>query len=419
MNPDFRSLWRLLIAQAQGVFNDNAAKLALIGLAPLVLTATEAGWVTDLLAVLLVLPFVLFSPICGWLADRHPKRHVIRFALWLQVALTLLMTLALWQRLIWCAIALFFLLAVQTCLLSPAKQGALKEMVGSAHLTHAVSWLESLTITGILLGGLAGGGLFRWLDSLFNNPWRGAAACFLTLTAGCALTVMVFGNVKTAGAQSRDPFTLSLFWNHFRDLAYLWPLRELLLPALGIAYFYSLGGLLYLVIVSVGRELHPNSSEAVLVSGEYLAIMGGGIILGALLVIRLAKHWSAIRLVPLGGLGMTASLLALALLYPAGGLYISALLMLGVCSSLFIVPLNTHLQDHAAEDRRSRVIAAANLLLNIGGILAVAFHALLENIFRLHLRAQFLIMFAIMLTVSVAAWRIIARVTSGQHPRVA
>ncbi|MDR1190333.1 MAG: MFS transporter [Verrucomicrobiales bacterium] len=405
MQPDHQSLWRLLVAQTQGVFNDNAAKLALIGLAPLVLTAAEANWVTDLLAMLLVLPFVLFSPLCGWFADRYPKRRVIRFALWLQVAITLLMTLALWLRLIWPAIALFFLLAVQACLLSPAKQGALKEMVGSAHLTHAVGWMESLTIAGILLGGLVGGGLFRWFDRLLDNHWHGAAACFLALTGGCVLAVLVFGNAKTAAAQSRDPFTLSLFWNHFRDIAYLWRIRELLLPALGIAYFYSLGGLVYLIMVSVGRELHPNSSAAILVSGEYLAIMGGGIILGALLVIWIAKHRPTIGLVPPGALGMSAALLTLALLHPEGAWYIGALLVLGVFSSLFIVPLNTYLQDHAAEDRRSRVIAAANLFLNLGGILAVAVHALLENILQLTLKTQCLAVFAAMLIVSgIAFW---------------
>ena len=399
-HPDHRSLWRLLIAQTQVVFNDNASKLALISLAPLVLSATEANWVTDLLATLLVLPFVIFSPLCGWLADRYPKQYVLKYALYLQTALMFLMIFALWLHLLYFAIVVFFLLALQACIFSPAKQGALKEIVGSAHLTHAVGWMESLTIFGILLGGLAGAGLFAWLDGVFNNPWHGAAGCFIGLTLGCILSIFVFGNAKTAGSQSRDPFTWSLFWNHFRDIAYLWRMRTLFLPALGIAYFYSLGGLLYLIMVSVGRFLYPDSSKAGFISGEYLAIMGGGIILGALMVIWIAKHRPTMGLVPLGGVGMAASLLALALLYPAGGLYIGSLLALGVFSSLFIVPLNTWLQDNAAEDRRSRVIAATNLLLNLGGVVAVACHALLENILQLQLKTQFLALFAAMFIVS-------------------
>jgi sugar phosphate permease len=101
--------------------------------------------------------------------------------------------------------------------------------------------------------------------------------------------------------------------------------------------------------------------------------------------------------------------LALALLYPAGWLYIGSLLVLGIFSSFFIVPLNTYLQDNAAEDRRSRVIAAANLLLNIGGILAVAFHALLENVLHFELRTQFLLTFGVVLVVSVVAFRLVPR----------
>ncbi|MDR1304664.1 MAG: MFS transporter [Verrucomicrobiales bacterium] len=400
MQPDHQSLWRLLIAQTQVVFNDNASKLALISLAPLVLSAAAADWVTDLLAALLVLPFVIFSPLCGWLADRYPKRLVLKYALWLQAALMFLMMLALWRHSLPGAVAVFFLLALQACVFSPAKQGALKEMVGSAHLTHAVGWMESLTIFGILLGGLAGAGLFAWLDGAFNNPWHGAAGCFIALTLGCVLSVLVFGNASTAGAQSRDPFTWSLFWNHFRDIAYLWRVRRLFWPALGIAWFYSLGGLLYLIMVSVGRFLHPDSSRAGFVSGAYLAVMGGGIIIGALLVIRLAKHRPVMGLVPIGSLGMTGALLALTLLYPAGWPYVVSLLLLGIFSSLFIVPLNTYLQDHAAEDRRSRVIAATNLLLNLGGVAAVAIHALLENVLRLRLPAQCLIAFTAMLIIS-------------------
>jgi MFS family permease len=401
MQPDHKSLWRLLIAQTQVVFNDNASKLALISLAPLVLSTTGANWVTDLLATLLVLPFVIFSPLCGWLADRYPKQLVLKYALYLQSLLMFLMIFALWLHSLYFAIVVFFLLALQACIFSPAKQGALKEIVGSAHLTHAVGWMESLTIFGILLGGLAGAGLFTWLDGLFSNHWHGAAGCFIGLTLGCILSVFVFGNAKTAGSQSSDPFSWSLFWNHFRDIAYLWRMHKLFLPALGIAYFYSLGGLLYLIMVSVGRFLYPDSSKAGFISGEYLAIMGGGIILGALLVIWIAKHRPVMGLVPVGGIGMAASLLALALLYPAGWPYLSSLLVLGIFSSLFIVPLNTFLQDNAAEDRRSRVIAATNLLLNLGGIVAVAFHALLENILKLQLKMQFLSLFVTMLAIGV------------------
>jgi MFS family permease len=409
MQPDRKSLWRLLIAQTQVVFNDNASKLALISLATLVLSEKNAGYVTQVLAALLVLPFVIFSPLCGWLADRFPKRLILKYALWLQTALMFVMMFALWLQALWLAVLVFFLLALQACVFSPAKQGALKEMVGSAHLTHAVGWMESLTIFGILLGGLAGAFLLGFFDNRLNQHWPAAALCFAALTAGCFLSIWVFGSAKTAGSQSRDPFTWGLFWNHFRDLAYLWRERRLLWPALGIAFFYALGGLLYLMMVSVGRHLHPGGNRAGIVSGEYLAIMGGGIILGALLVIRIARRRPTLGLVPLGSAGMAGALLAMALLHPAGWIYLGVLVLLGVFSSFFIVPLNTYLQDHAAEDRRSRVIAAANLLLNLGGIAAVGVNTLMTSVLDLSLQTQFLLACAPMLVISAGICRCLWR----------
>jgi acyl-[acyl-carrier-protein]-phospholipid O-acyltransferase/long-chain-fatty-acid--[acyl-carrier-protein] ligase len=160
-------------------------------------------------------------------------------------------------------------------------------------------------------------------------------------------------------------------------------------------------------MISIGLLLHPDNSKAGFISGQYLATMGGGIILGALTVIWIAKHRPVMKLIPVGGIGMSASLLALALLHPTGRLYIGALLILGIFSSLFIVPLNTFLQDSAAEDRRSWVITATNLLLNLGGITAVALHALQENILQLQLKTQLLTLFAIMTAVSIATCRLL------------
>ncbi|MDD5262407.1 MAG: MFS transporter [Methylacidiphilales bacterium] len=390
MNSSQSSLWRLLIAQTQVVFNDNAAKLVLIGAAPLILSKTEADWVTDLLAVLLVLPFALFSPLCGWVADRFPKKTVLRRALYLQGFLILILTGALYFHQLKPAIAVFFFLACQACLFSPAKQGALKEIVGSAGLGRAVGLMESLTICAILLGSLGGGWLFDRLNTHFRNPWTGATIAFACLSAGCGLSILVFRGTETGGSKTQDPFNPSLFWSHFRDLFNLWSNRSLFLCAIGVAYFYALGGALYLVLIQVGRDLYPGTSHAALTSGWFLALLGMGVIAGSTIVIYFSKHRQELGLVPVGGIGLTIGLVYLAFAPAQTSAFEVGLLGLGVCSGLFIVPLNTFLQDRSPEDRRGRVLAAANLLINLGGIAAVGYQALLANILHFSSRSQML-----------------------------
>ena len=60
-----RSLASLLIAQAQVVFNDNAAKIMLIALVqfPGVLKGIDADVVKGVVAALLVAPLVAFAPL--------------------------------------------------------------------------------------------------------------------------------------------------------------------------------------------------------------------------------------------------------------------------------------------------------------------------------------------------------------------
>ncbi len=81
----------LLFAQSQVAFNDNATKLALIGLVQILLPKDTAAVIVSVIALLLVSPFVILAPLSGWLADRFPKRHVLSASLWLQLAVMLLL----------------------------------------------------------------------------------------------------------------------------------------------------------------------------------------------------------------------------------------------------------------------------------------------------------------------------------------
>lgn len=364
-------LLRLLIAQTQVVFNDNAAKLVLIGLANLVLPAENVGSMTGILAVLLVLPFVLFSPVCGWLADRFPKTRVLRDALVLQLIVTVVVALALFFHQFALASACFFFMALQSAIFSPAKQGILKDLAGPARLNQAVSWVEASTIVAILGGSYGGGLLLDYLTQTTGNAWTGATGAMAVLALSCMGALLVFRKMPVHAAESNEPFRLSLFWEHFGFVQRLWRQRPLFGAALGVAWFYGFGGLFYLILVQVGREVHPGVGAASL-TGWLFALLGVGIIAGSILYARLSQGRISVRSIPLSATGMALSLLLLALV-PINSLWFQAgLVTLGLAAGAFVVPLNAFLQDRALNSERGQMLAAGNLLGNVTGMIAVA-----------------------------------------------
>ncbi|MDD2708487.1 MAG: MFS transporter [Verrucomicrobiae bacterium] len=397
-----RSLWSLLAAQTQVVFNDNAAKLMLIGLAQYSLPANQATKVISLLAAALVLPFILFAPTVGWLADRYPKQKVLNLALMAQVAIMFWIVGSVFCQSLWGAVLGFFLLAVQACVFSPAKQGILKELVGSERLGMAVGWLEMLTIVGILLGSVVGGQLFDHLSRSAHNYWLGGFQTAGILTAGAILAWSIFQGVHKTESQSSEPFEIGMLWRHFSQVGELWREKPLRLAALGIAYFYSFGGLLYLSFVQLGKELHAGQVGAVSDTGIFLGMLGGGVALGSVATALFCRKQIELGLIPIGGAGLTAGLAILSLTAPKSPPFYAGLMILGFFAGTFTVPLNAFLQNRAGDDRRARVISATNLLTNLGGIIAVGIYYLLAE--KLHLNACRQFMLLILPSLAVALY---------------
>ena len=156
----WQSFWSLIGMQSTNAFNDNFTKFVLISLG-VALASMGQGFagVEYVLGLLIPIPFILLAPTAGWLGDRFAKSTVIRWSSWFQLGVLLFMigglslgasagakygTIALW-----CAIAAFFLLAVQSALLSPAKMGVVKELVGSERLGFANGVLEGTVVLAI------------------------------------------------------------------------------------------------------------------------------------------------------------------------------------------------------------------------------------------------------------------------------
>lgn len=381
-----RSFWSLVAVQIQVLLNDNAAKLMLITLgaavAPELLSPKlflhhpeyaemVAKQIKTILAAIIILPFILFAPTAGWASDRFSKRNVIVTTLWAQVGIMAIIGTALWAHNLWLSVFGLFLLGVQCAFFSPAKQGIIKEIVKATKISSAVGIVEVTAIASMLLGGLAGGALYDFCLGTPPNAWHAAVVTMAVLTSLALASLIAGYQIQPTPAHTNQPFRTSLLWEHFGQLRDVWREQSIRLCVLGISYFYGLAGALYLTLFEVSRSIHANQAGTASHTGIYMATLGLGIICGSVLVTRMTTHQVEIGLIPIGSCGLIGSAVLAGLSNPRHGFFLVALFCLGLAGSLFVVPLNAHLQEQVKPERRGRILSANLLFNNLFGIVAV------------------------------------------------
>ena len=395
-----------LFAQAQVAFNDNATKLILIGLVQWLLSASEASRLISMISLLLVAPFVLFAPLTGWLADRYARRDVVSASLWLQLAVMILLCGAAFLHSLPLAIGGFFLLGLQSAIMSPARWGMAKELAGE-NVGEAVGLMEMLGIAAILLGSLAGGFFIDTVTPLVGSPWSAAVLVLGVLAASCLVALLAFRNVPRRPALAPTPFGWQALFGHGQLLSALRKDRSLWRAALGDSVFYFVGGIVMLTLAQSGREMFPDGAGAARQTGLMLALLGAGVAAGSVFAARLSRRAINLGLVPFGALAMSAVFGILALLVPGSLLFLASLTALGVAGGLYLVPLATFLVDRSEEGERGRVLAASSMLSSIAGVLAVGAHRLTTAIFHLSTAQQFLLLAILMLVTALLAVRML------------
>ena len=387
----FRDCIWLLIAQAIGAFNDNATKAMLPALAAFVIGKGEMDPVNQQVSLMLIVPFVLFGPLAGWLSDRFSKRKVTSVALFAQIVGLAVLCVGMGMELFYLSLVGFFLLAVQSAMLSPAKKGILKELVGSRKLGMAVGWMEMLTMVGILTGAFVGATVFNSLIET-HGGWRAG----LWVSAGVGVLAVfswvIFRPTPEVAPRSTQPFQVAVLFSHFKDLAYLWKEKPLRLAALGDAWFWAFGTFFYLVLVKLAGEVVPGNVDIAPHYGLWFLLLGVGIMVGSLVVAYVNRGRVDLGLVPVGAIIMPVILFTITNLDPLESSFRYCCVALGMGGAFFFVPLNAFLQDKAGEERRGRVVAASNLLTNLLVIALIGVHAYLSNTLKLGAQQEFLVM---------------------------
>lgn len=400
----FYTVIPLLFSQTVGAFNDNAMKAILPVMAAAQFGKSSMDEVNVQVSILLILPFVIFAPLAGWVSDRFPKKKVVSLTLLAQLLGLGLLSCGLISHSLPISLIGFFLLSAQSAFLSPAKKGILKELVGSNRLAMAVGWTEMLAMVGILGGAFVGAMSF---DALVveNGGWNAALILAFGIMAFALLSWLAFLPTPSTEAAKAKAFKIGIIWSHFGDMRDLMKDRKLRGSALGDAWFWSVGGFFYLVIVKLSGEVVEGDVGLGTLYGYWFLLLGLGIMGGSLFVAYLNRGKIELGLTVIGGLIMPVSLIILFLSNPMGKVFDAGCLSLGFSGALFFVPLNGYLQDQAEEDRRGRVLAATNLFTQLSGIAFIFFHSFLSTYLDLSAKEELLVILIPSVLVGVIALR--------------
>jgi 1-acyl-sn-glycerol-3-phosphate acyltransferase len=378
------------LTQALGAFNDNVFKNALVILVAFLtaqLTVADVNFYTNLAAGLFILPFLLFSATSGQLSDKFDKARLAQLVKVLEIAIMVIACAGFLSRNIPLLLAMLFMMGVHSTLFGPLKYGLLPQVLDERELVGGNGLIELATFVAILLGTILGSELIR-VEGI--GAW---------LVGGTAIGIAIVGLICALAmprAPAPDP-DLKLNWNPFtetwRNLAYIRGNRSVFLSCLGISWFWFYGSIYFTQL--------PNFTKEVLGGGPgvytlLLAIFSVGIGVGSALCEKLSGHKVEIGLVPFGSIGMTVFGADLYFAHPgnAGALNLGVaamlaqphtwrilidLVLMAIFSGFFIVPLFALVQTRSDPARRSRVIAANNILNALFMVVAALLSTILLN----------------------------------------
>lgn len=359
--------------QALGAFNDNVFKNALVIMAVYQIAAHDpvrAASYTNLAAALFIAPFLLFSATSGQLSDKYDKARLARVVKLLEVAIMVIALFGFLAKSLPLLMTMLFMMGLHSTLFGPLKYGLLPQVLDSSELVGGNGLIEMATFLAILLGQNLGATLINIPD---HGAWLVGAATITTALIGLACSM------RMPAVPAPDP-SLTINWNPFsetwRNLGYIRGNRAVLLSCLGISWFWFFGSVFITQLPTYAQLVIGGNAN---VYTFLLTVFSLGIGIGSLLCERLSGHKVEIGLVPFGSIGMTlfgADLYFakpdLAVVHDLGVAALLAqpwiwrvlfdLLLMAVFSGFFIVPLFALVQTRSDPSRRSRVIAANNIL---------------------------------------------------------
>ncbi|OGV68755.1 MAG: hypothetical protein A3K18_27140 [Lentisphaerae bacterium RIFOXYA12_64_32] len=381
--PTGRGLRALLATQFFNAFNDNAFKLIICLMAAKIMG--DNSRFVPMAGAVFTLPFIVLSPVAGVVADRFSKRSV---AVWAKIAEAVILVLgcvALWRHSPTGMLIVLGLMGVQSTFFSPVKYGLLPELLPDRDLSRGNGQLELWTFLAIIAGTAAAAPLLRFFEGGLTLPggWTVGFRDQVHLTGVVLVGIAVAGvctGLMIPPVPAASPVAGDAGGGFVRrTLAALREIRgipALYLCVLGSAAFWLVGALFQMNVLLYADTM-PGAGP--LRGGTLLTITALGIGLGSVLAGRWSGEKVEFGLVPLGAGLLCLCSVAVSLTVTSVAWTTVGLFLLGTGAGLYLVPLNTYIQQKSPAHSRGRILATTNMLCFCAMLLAAAVLWLLND----------------------------------------
>ena len=316
---------KLLFAQFLTALADNA--ILFVAVAMVMQGALQGDWYVSALQGCFLVAFVVLAPWVGVFADTRSKPQVLMLANLLKALGAGLMLLGVQP------LFAYGIVGMGAAMYSPAKYGILPELVeGDDALMKANSWVEGTTIMAILLGMVLGAAVADHSIS--------AALISVFLIYLISATVAKWMHVLPAAHDKKG--VDDGIWTSFKStIITLLETPRARFATLGVSLFWAAAVILRLVIIAWAPVvLLLSTSTQVSLLTLFIAL---GIAVGALLAPRLIPMIH-LRRARLAAYGLGVSILCLFFVTDVWTARF-VLFIAGICGGLFVVPINSVLQD--------------------------------------------------------------------------
>ena len=336
-----KGFYTIIFAQFFSSLADNALLIVAISI---LVDMLAPSWMTPLLKLFFTISYVLLAPFVGPLADFIEKGKVMFLTNNIKILGCILFFFHIHP------LVAYTVVGLGAASYAPAKYGILTELLPPEKLVFANGWLESTTVTSILLGTLLGGFLISDIFSTFFLSLPLATMLNITNASEAALIIIVIiymlasafnlfipkTNAKYTIASKNPVLLLRRFLASNRIL---WNDKIGQISLAVTTLFWGAGATLQFIVL-LWAQVHLNMTldKAAMLQG----IVAVGVILGSVIAGKLISLKNSIKVLPTGILmGLVVPMMTLtSTLAPASIL----LVIIGVLAGSFVVPMNALLQ---------------------------------------------------------------------------
>jgi MFS family permease len=356
-----------------GAFNDNLFKQLILLLATPTAAEAAAKLGKDRQAdaqLIFASAFLIFSGVAGFVSDRVSKRTVVVCCKLAEIGIMFLGVLGFYfygREGLNGLLMVLFLMGVHSAFFGPAKYGILPELVRPADLPRANGLFLMLTFLAIIFGTALAGILLKYAG---HREWIGSLVCMGIAVIG-TMTALTIRHVPAAQPTLKHNFAAWGIPKEIRQLLRSDP--ELMKAIIVVSVFWLVGGLVLPNVNALGKtQLGLDDGRTSILS----ACMGVGIAAGCMLGGYLSRGRVNRKVVITGAIGAVIALSIMAIpgrnngqaLGFAGS--IPVLILVGLFSGMFIVPVQVALQSRPPKAEKGRMIATMNQFSWIGVILS-------------------------------------------------